>query len=855
MAVLAMRSDTLSFPGVFMTYSRFLASVSYAVFGLQLAVSAPAIAQSRPVTTPNITTATGQVDVAIGGKTFSNKGIVGAGRLSANTLDFRGETLGSFSGMALDLKTWRRNADGSYSGSIFTLPDRGPFDGAIDYRNRVHTSNIVFNALTGTAILPQSPASQSQVIITPTGGFTLKDALGVEFTGRDPGASTITRGGIVYPFATVGTAAGHISLDAEAIAFRPDGSFYVSDEYAAGIYYFDASGRQIGAIQTVPALLPRTGGVINFNSTTPGQTGRRNNQGLEAMALTPDNKKLATILQSATIQDTSGTAQQTRNNTRILIYDISSNPVPTNPVGHYVLQLPIFNNNGMGAAPDRTAAQSEMLALNDNQFLVLSRDGLGRGVAANASTSTTPVYKSILLVDTTGATNLAGTQYETGNTPVATNGMLLPSILAVQQVELINLLNPVQLGRVGMHITRLPLTNATSLSEKIEALALAPVLEEGAPQDFFLFVGNDNDFQGTNICFNGTCSASGAGDGTGNNDNILLVYRLSLPTYVDPQALQALNIMAPDVLYGTRIALNSLAASTAQPAMRFLNAQRGWGTSDGGRRAQIWLDTDFSKSGAGASPLTGLDANTLSATAGLDLPLGDIARVGVTGGYRKMDGRLAFGAPVDAQAWTVGAYAAIELPAGLYAQASGAWLGDADFKQIGRVSAYGQQATGATKGDGWAASGEIGWTIGVGDAFSITPFAAADYSDLDLDGYTETGASVSNLTYSERSFKKLTLTAGGELAINLGALRPAIRGGYSFENESGDQSSAVKLASAQHSMGAVNLPLALTERDSAFAELRIAMQDGPLSGYVSGRGRWGRGDDDARVSIGASLAF
>ena len=38
--------------------------------------------------------------------------------------------------------------------------------------------------------------------------------------------------------------------------FRPDGTFYISDEYADGIYYFDATGKQIGAIQTVSAMLP-----------------------------------------------------------------------------------------------------------------------------------------------------------------------------------------------------------------------------------------------------------------------------------------------------------------------------------------------------------------------------------------------------------------------------------------------------------------------------------------------------------------------------------------------------------------------------------------------------------------------
>lgn len=836
------------------------ASVSVFAFVAGSAVAAVASAQSVPVTRPNVSTVDVPTSVTLNGNIFTNKGIVGAGRLSATTLDFRGETLGSFSGMALDLGSWRRNSDGSYSSSMYTLPDRGPFDGAIDYRNRVHSETIAFTPLTGTAALPQSPTSQSQMVITPTGGFTLKDANGVEMTGRDPGASIVTRNGITYPLATSGTAAGHISLDAEALAFRRDGSFYVSDEYAAGIYHFDASGRQIGAIQTVPAVLPRTaGGAIDFNSTTPGISGRRNNQGLEAMALTPDDKKLVTILQSATVQDTAGSAQQTRNNTRILVYDISGNTTPTAPIGHYVLQLPVFNNNGTGAAPDRTAAQSEMLALNDTQFLVLARDGLGRGVAANASTSATPMYKSILLVDTAGATNLAGTPYETSTTPVASNGTLVPSIVPVTQVELVNLLNPTQLGRVGMNLTRLPLSTPTTLGEKIEAMALAPVLDENAPQDFFLFVGNDNDFQGTSICFNGVCSPSGALDGTGNNDSVMLVYRLSLPTYVDPQALAAMNVTAPDVLYGTRMSLTGMAKSTTQPAMRFLNAQRGWSEGYGMPHAQLWLDVDWNKIGAGASPLTGLDVDTVATTLGLDVPLATGLRIGVTGGYRKTDGRLAYGAPLEADAWTAGGYAAFESKIGLYVQGAGAWLGNVRFDKIGRASAYGQQAIGETKGEGWSASGEIGWRFAIPGGpvagLSVTPFAGVDYVDLDLDGYTEKGASVSNVSYADRSFTQASYSFGGELAVQVGALRPAIRGGYSIENEGGDRTSSVRLASAQHAMGTALLTLADTERNSAFGELRLAMREGPLSGYVSGRGRWGRGDDDARVSLGVGYAF
>ena len=378
------------------------------------------------------------------------------------------------------------------------------------------------------------------------------------------------------------------------------------------------------------------------------------------------------------------------------------------------------------------------------------------------------------------------------------------------------------------------------------------MLEEGAP-DFFLFVGNDNDFQGTNIQFNGVPGTSGALDGSGNNDSILLVYRLTLPTYVDPQALAALNGTAPNMLYGTRLAMNGLALGTTQPAMRFLNAQRGW-SDETSRRPQLWVDTEWNRIGAGASPLSDLDAHTLGATFGFDLPVGSAARIGATAGYRDLDGQIAVGAPIKAHAWTFGGYAAIDLPSGLYAQGSAAWLGNVKFRQLDRASAYGQTANGRTKGKGWAVSGELGWAIPAGGA-SITPFVAVDYGNVDLDGYTETGASVSNLIYRDRSFSKLTTSIGGEVAAQWGAIRPALRMGYSFEREKGDNVATVSLASAQHSMATVALPLADTERNSAFSELRIAMRQGNWSGYFAARGRWGQGQDDARINIGMGYSF
>jgi hypothetical protein len=189
-----------------------------------------------------------------------------------------------------------------------------------------------------------------------------------------------------------------------------------------------------------------------------------------------------------------------------------------------VLQLPIVREKGDGQLADVTAAQSEMVALSGSRFLVLARDGNGRG----KGTPNVPVFKSILLVDVAKATNLAGTPYEQTATPVAKDGVLNADIKPAAQAELINILNPVQLARFGQNLDVAPST-PTSLPEKIEAMALAPTLDKTG--DVFLFVGSDNDFETAKGRVNGVdFDASLKGDtGTGDNDSLILVYRLSLP--------------------------------------------------------------------------------------------------------------------------------------------------------------------------------------------------------------------------------------------------------------------------------------------------------------------------------------
>lgn len=478
-----------------------------------LAFAAGASAQSATYTTSHWDKTPGNVTVQFGGKTYVNHGLVAVGWLPAATRDFNGETLGSFSSMALS--NWKKAADGSYTGTLRTLPDRGPnnvgpFKSTTDYANRVHEHAIKLVQGKG-------------LTLTPTGGFLLEDQTGQPFTGMDPGSNVVERGGVRYPSPASGEGAGKLSLDSEAIAYLPDGSFYVSDEYVAGIYLFDKSAKLVGAIQTVPALLPMKAGKLDFGAEKAPATGRRNNQGLEALSISPDGKRLIVVLQSATMQDSTSNAA-TRNNTRVLVYDIAKSRLPKAPVGHYVLQLPTVRENGDGKPADVIAAQSEAVALSGDRFMLLARDGNGRG----KGTPNAPVYKSILLVDLAGATNLVGTPYEQTATPVAKDGVLNADIKPAAQAELINILNPVQLAKFGIDLSVSPSTQ-TSLPEKIEAMAIGSTFDKTG--DVFLLVGSDNDFATAKGHVNGQdFDASLHGDtGAGDNDNLVLVYRLSLP--------------------------------------------------------------------------------------------------------------------------------------------------------------------------------------------------------------------------------------------------------------------------------------------------------------------------------------
>ena len=151
---------------------------------IALAAFASTLATAQPTayTRPNTTTATGAATVNFSGQNFINHGLQGVSRLSATaTRDFNGDTFGAFSALDIVPGSWRKTANG-YSGTLFSLPDRGPNGvGSVNFSNypgRISTFAMAFNPYTSSTNLPVSAASQQQLVLTQTGGFFFRDFSG-----------------------------------------------------------------------------------------------------------------------------------------------------------------------------------------------------------------------------------------------------------------------------------------------------------------------------------------------------------------------------------------------------------------------------------------------------------------------------------------------------------------------------------------------------------------------------------------------------------------------------------------------------------------------------------------------------
>jgi hypothetical protein len=250
-------------------------------------------------------------------------------------------------------------------------------------------------------------------------------------------------------------------LDSEGIRLSNDRQFvYTSDEYGPYVNeWLSATGQRVRSFD-----LPDSFYVSNLSSMgaveiSGNTSGRVANKGMEGLAITPDGKTLVGITQNALIQD-AAEGGAAANLLRIVTIDRNT--------GIVMHQYGYLLTTGTGV--------SEIVALNNHEFLVDERDGKGRGAGNKAK------IKQLFKIDLDGAADISDMD---GLTAAA---HAVPKTLFLDLVSLLTA-NGISAGQIPA---------------KIEGLAFGADVTYNGNAVHTLWVANDNDF------------LSEVDDGTGN---------------------------------------------------------------------------------------------------------------------------------------------------------------------------------------------------------------------------------------------------------------------------------------------------------------------------------------------------
>ncbi|KAG0671281.1 hypothetical protein C6P42_003623, partial [Pichia californica] len=438
--------------------------------------------------------------VEIEGTTYESFGLVGFGRIPADSVDKYGETVAPGSSIQVEKSSVTVDSNGVYHFIAWGLPDRGMnINGTVNTFSRIHKYNVDFT--------PANSSSTDNIIWTLEDTVLLTDFNGDYFSGLDSN-TTVEFNGLPVPAVVYhGDGWGsnlnssktitRLSLDSESLTFIDgsiDNGFWIGDEYGPSLIKFDSNGKMIDYIEAPDALLPHVNGKLFFSSddnyyfdqsysVTENENGRYSNHGYEGMDITPDGKYLFTLLQSATVQD-GGDKAKSRYNSRLLKYDLTSSSSPT-LVGEYVVVLPTYEVDKV-----KTAAQSEMRVISEDLIMILPRDShLGRG----GTDGTTSVVKHVDLYSLTDASNIVGLYDGVGGQVSTSKGVLDSSITPATYYSFIDIIDPTELAKFGLHNG--DPNNDHLLNEKWEGMDLFPV--QCTTDEYFLILISDSDYQTT----------------------------------------------------------------------------------------------------------------------------------------------------------------------------------------------------------------------------------------------------------------------------------------------------------------------------------------------------------------------
>jgi hypothetical protein len=350
--------------------------------------------------------------------------------------------------------------------TFLALPDRGPnavpfnplVNDTVNYINRFHTINMELTPnKTGSGLpftlTPELEKTTSLWSLTPL-VYSNGEANGIDsgvpkennilqhfFTGRSDNFNPKQNSGDP----------NDARFDTEGMRISNDGLFiYISDEYGPYVYEFD---RLLG-VRLRSFTLPKSFYVTNLSAESAveisGNTvGRVANKGMEGLAITPDGRTLVGIMQNALIQD-AAQGGAAANLLRIVTIDIAS--------GKVTHQYPYLLTTGSGV--------SEILALNNHEFLVDERDGHGRADASKAK------VKQIFKIDLAGATDISSMDGTTAASHAVAKTLFLDIVKSLTATGI----------------------SASEIPAKLEGISFGPDVQQDGKTVHTFWLANDNDF-------------------------------------------------------------------------------------------------------------------------------------------------------------------------------------------------------------------------------------------------------------------------------------------------------------------------------------------------------------------------
>lgn len=250
-------------------------------------------------------------------------------------------------------------------------------------------------------------------------------------------------------------------LDPEGIRVSRDGSsVFITDEYGPYLYQFNRStGRRMRAYNLPSYYAVAKPGPVGPTETSNNTQGRIDNKGMESLAISPDGKTLIGMMQQNLIQDT-------KKYLRIIMLDTKTGNVKKEVAYKLV----------------KSSSVSDILAINDHEFLVLERDGNGLGDVTDPNA--TP---SVVSSDTTKAIY----KIDTDATPAAevTGKPIIDNVASpqttVQPTLFLDLVKEIK-DKTGVSSADFP--------PKFEGAAFGQDITIKGTKYHTLFVATDNDF-------------------------------------------------------------------------------------------------------------------------------------------------------------------------------------------------------------------------------------------------------------------------------------------------------------------------------------------------------------------------